>query len=142
MFYCDKCNTILAMDYKHTSIYYNDNVTTILDEDGTICYDALPDEVVYICHKCGAKKLVALSELVNMIKTKVCRNLLSSRLGTVYKLVDKNLVDEAHGIDFCGRCFGVIDDSGYCYKDVIKKCPVRKLLNDKEHFTKRGEYKE
>ena len=32
MFYCDKCNTILAMDYKHTSIYYNDNVTTILDE--------------------------------------------------------------------------------------------------------------
>jgi DNA-directed RNA polymerase subunit RPC12/RpoP len=142
MFKCDKCGNNLILDYKNTSAYYNDNVTTLLDEDGAILYDKLPDEVVYVCHRCGERKLIDINSIILDIKEKVCKILLGMRLDITYKFADKSLVDEASGVSFCGRCRGVVDGSGYCYNDVIKQCPVRKILDDKEHTTKRGEYKE
>ena len=141
MFCCDKCNTALVLDYKYTSAFYDDNVTTILNEEGELLYEALPNEVVYTCRRCGNKKLISLDEIIASIKAKVCKILLTDRLNMTYKLADKKMVDEAKGVSFCGQCVGVIDDSGYCYNDVIKQCPVRKILNDKKHFTKRGEFK-
>lgn len=142
MFNCDNCNTTLILDYKHTSAYYNDNVTILLDEDGAILHNMLPDEVVYVCRRCGERKLINFNDIVLNIKEKVCRVLLDNRLDITYRFADKRLVDEASGVNFCGRCRGVVDGSGHCYNDVIKQCPVRKILDDKEHTTKRGEYKE
>jgi hypothetical protein len=136
MFNCDKCGNVLVLDYKYTSAFYADNVTTVLNEDGVLNYNALPDEVVYVCRRCGNTKLVSFSEMILLLKENVCKFLLNSRLDAAYKYVDKGVVDESHGISFCGQCYGVIDDSGYCYNDVIEQCPIRNLLNDKKHFTK------
>lgn len=135
MFNCDNCGTVLVLDYMYTGNFYDDNVTTVLNEDGEILYENLPNTVVYVCRRCGNKKLVNLDEILSLIKTRVCNILLNTRLGQAHTVVDKQLVDEASGISFCGACSGVIDSSGYCYNDVIKQCPVRKILDDKKHFT-------
>lgn len=141
MFHCSKCSTILTLDYKYTGAFYNDNVVNILDENNDILYNELPNCVVYVCRRCGNKQLIDLNALINSIKMNACKIVLNSRLDLVYKSIDRASVDEASGVSFCGQCPGVVDDSGYCYNDVIKQCPVRKIIDDEEYFTKCGEYK-
>lgn len=141
MFTCDKCGTVLVIDYKHSAISYDSNVTTVLDEGGNINFDNLPDEVSYVCRRCGSVKKIALNSVVELIKGKIIKAVLDVRYSAVYTTFDSSKVDEASGVSFCGMCYGMVDDSGYCYNDVIKECPVRKILNDKKHLTKCREYK-
>jgi len=141
MINCDKCNVAMVLDYRHSASFYDSNVTTILDEEADIDFDSLPEEVVYICRRCGAVKVVSLTSVINLIKKKIVKLVLDMRYSFVYQNFDNSTVEESNGVSFCGICHGVVDDSGYCYNDVIKECPVRKILNDKKHITKRGEYK-
>lgn len=128
MFQCEKCKISMVLDYKYTSAFYNDNVTVVLDDNGDIMYDCLPDKVVYVCRRCGIKEVVDFKTIVMGIKEIVCKVLLNTRLEAVYKAVNKGFVDEGNGVTFCGMCGGVIDESGYCYNDVIKQCPIRKFI--------------
>lgn len=142
MFNCDKCKTVMVLDYKHSTDFYNSNVTTILNEDGNIDFNSLPDEVVYACRNCGTVQVIELSAIILAIKKRIIKAVLDIRYGAVYHNFDNSAVEEANGVAFCGICSGVADDSGYCYNDVIKECPVRKILNDKEHLTERDKYRE
>ncbi len=131
----------MALDYRLTGLFYDDNVTVLLDEDSDIQYNLLPEDFVFICRRCGYTKNIKVSDIIKHEQEKVCKFLLHMRLDAAYKLTDKTKVDEASGVSFCGMCKGVVDDSGYCYNDVILQCPVRKKIINEENFSEREKYK-
>lgn len=125
MFTCKKCGTILVEDFNIASEFYDGESVLILTKDGEIDYDVLPDYLVFSCAKCGFIKKISIITIIKGIQKKIIKILLHRRLSSVYSTADRTKVDEANGIAFCGMCEGVVDESGYCYKDVISQCIIR-----------------
>jgi len=131
MFTCKKCNTLLVEDFNMASEAYDGDLKTVLTEDGEIDYKALPTYLIFSCGRCGYFEKIEISTIIKNLQKKIVKTLFYKRLDLVYSTADKTKVDEANGISFCGMCPGVIDESGYCYNDVISQCIIRKTkLND------------
>lgn len=131
MFTCKKCGTILVEDFNMASEFYDNDSIRILTEEGEIDYEALPSYLIFSCARCGAVEKIEITDIIETLQKKTIKTLLHKRLSLVYSTADKTKVDEASGISFCGLCEGVVDESGYCYKDVISQCVIRReKLND------------
>lgn len=131
MFSCDKCESAMIEDFSLTSAYFDDRVETIIDEDGNIIYEHLPQKLYFICGKCGYSKPISIEDIIKELQKRSLNALLYSRLNFVYRNVPKDNIDEANGVSYCGICQGVVDGSGTCYNDVINKCVLRnKILKD------------
>jgi len=126
MFKCEKCGIAMVEDYSLTCLSYDTEIDKIITEDGVFNYSNLPDYLIFICRRCGGTKKVKLQTIITNLQNIVITQLLSIRLRIALRAVDKSVVDEAHGVSYCGICAGVIDDSGYCYNDVISQCVIRK----------------
>lgn len=126
MFNCEKCGAVLVEDAALSCVAYDKATKELLDENGALIHESLPDELVFVCRRCGFTREINLLTIIRSIKERIASRLLDTRLQIVYNTVDRTLVDEANGVSFCGLCPGTIDDTGICYNDVIKQCPIRR----------------
>jgi len=128
MYFCDKCGTTLVEDPYITSLEYNKVIKGIISKDGEIIKENLPTFVTYSCRRCGSTKNVEISEILKEMMQPSIEAMLDIRLAAVFEATDRSTIDEANGISYCGICPGVLDDTGYCYNDLIKQCVVRKVV--------------
>ena len=128
MYFCDKCGTTLVEDPYITSLEYNKVIKGIISKDGEIIKENLPTFVTYSCRRCGSTKNVEISEILKEMMQPSIEAMLDTRLAAVFEATDRSTIDEANGISYCGICPGVLDDTGYCYNDLIKQCVVRKVV--------------
>lgn len=127
MLNCDKCDSMMVEDYNLSCIYYDETIQEILNSDGEIIFENIPTELVFICRRCGYTKNIDLEDINKMMQLRVVDRLINSRLNIVYKSADKSIIDEANGVSYCGICSGVVDESGFCYNDLISQCVIRKV---------------
>ena len=130
MYFCDKCGTKLVEDSSITAIEYNKVVKQIISDSGEVIEENLPNFITFACRGCGEYKNIDMIVVLNKLRHNALASMLKSRIEAVYKTADRTKVDEANGIAYCGICPGVIDESGYCYNDVISQCLVRKAMLD------------
>jgi len=128
MFFCDKCGTIMTEDSNLTAYEYSKVVTHIVDEEGELIKDNIPKFITFACRKCGNFDNVDIALILAKIQDRSIVSMLKNRINSAYKDPNRDNVDEANGISYCGICPGVIDGSGYCYNDVINYCKVRKEI--------------
>ncbi len=126
MFTCKKCGTILTEDFNIASEFYDNDLKIILTEEGEVDYKALPEYLIFSCARCGAVEKIEIIDIIKTLQKKIIKTLIHKRLSLVYTTADRTKVDEAKGVSFCGMCSGVVDESGYCYNDVISQCVIRK----------------
>jgi hypothetical protein len=124
---CDQCGSKMSEDILLSTIEYDNLTKVILNEEGEIIYENLPDYLVFSCKMCGETKNIKISDIIKNLQNKIVSLLLKERLKVIYTTADRSKVDEASGVSYCGLCPGVIDESGYCYNDVISQCRVRKV---------------
>jgi len=128
MFFCKKCGSTLMEDTGLTTLEYSKIVKHTIDEDGELIRENIPKFITFSCRRCGEMLNVDIEAIIDKVRDKAILALLKSRIQVAYKTIDKDKVDEANGISYCGVCPGVIDGSGYCYNDVIVCCKNREVL--------------
>lgn len=128
MFFCNNCGTILVEDSNLTMLKYNESIKLIIDDDGNLIKDNIPTFIVFSCRKCGETINIDIFEIIDKMRKYAIEGMLKHRINVAYKTVDRDSVDEANGVSYCGICPGVIDGSGYCYNDVISCCKNREVL--------------
>jgi len=123
---CKKCGFRLALDIFHTAKKYNLDVDILINEDGKLALENLPDYYIFVCGKCGNTKKYSFEEVQLKFKTIVIETILNSRQQDSYMYLDSSKIQEENGISYCGMCLGPFDENGYCYNDIKLQCSVRK----------------
>lgn len=123
---CKKCGSSIFLDILATAHEHNKETSIVIDEDGNLTKEFLPDYVVFACPKCGMRFKRSFNELVSIIKDYILKSLISIRSADSYKNVNKKLLREDSGMSYCGICPGPFEADGYCLNDLKKQCIVRK----------------
>lgn len=130
--FCDKCGSILEENKSLTLASYDREFVELFSEDGSLYTNTEMNYLLFVCNKCGFHRKVNISLLTEMIRRDLIEIVANNRVSAAVPTIDRRKVKEENGVSYCGICFGVIDDSGYCYNDVISQCKVRKTkLDDK-----------
>ena len=123
---CDKCNYLIHEDAVATAREYNKDIKLLFDASGKAALDDFPDYTVFRCYNCGTIRKIKLSELLLFKNQLLFQLLLNIRTESCVKISDSFIYNEDRGIDYCGVCQGFIDGDGYCYKDIISECQLRR----------------
>ena len=125
--FCDKCGTKLREDNLLTIRGYDVEFNELVDASGDFIISKSMDYVYYSCTKCSFFKKVLFDDVIKDLKLKMIESIVNTRYNAVVLDLKGIDFDESNGISYCGICPGTLDDTGYCYNDVISKCRLRRI---------------
>ena len=134
-FFCDNCGQTLNEDTLRT-IEEHDKEVSLIVKNNELDVGLLPRYIVFKCPVCDFISKMDVDKLLNPYLELILSRLDKYRIQEcMYTIKNNNWFvknfSEDNGIAFCGCCSGFLDGDGYCYNDVIKVCPVRRVIVEK-----------
>lgn len=125
---CSKCSHTLYESSIAEAKEYNKDIKFLVQEDGNIDFNILPKYFVFSCHNCGNIKKISFEEYLIDRQKAALDIVLDLRLSTSINTSDKRNIREESGFAYCGICKGPYDGDGYCNKDFMSVCSVRRKV--------------
>jgi len=123
---CEKCGGTLHADTKNTMDEYNKDMNYLVDDIDKIIESTIQQYFIYKCINCGEVYKYTYKDWEKRFRAKIAYEVMEIRMRQMFaEEINPYVIDESHGIEYCGQCGGYGGD-GWCLKDIIKQCTIRK----------------
>jgi hypothetical protein len=123
---CDKCGSDLIFDDVSTlKSYVDEEYHYRLFMDGVLDETTIQNYLIYVCSKCGEIHKMNHKEWEDRYRKEIALAVMNIKKREAFRNLNPSAINPDNGIEFCGQCTGYGED-GYCLKDIIKQCSLRK----------------
>ena len=118
------------LDQKKTMDYYLQVMHFIIKPEGQIDFDEIPLISFYACPRCKTEYSFDTKEYEKRVRMTIADLALRIKKSDMLASLNPHNIDPDNGLEYCGICDGY-DKEGNCLSDMVKRCPLRKLHNEK-----------
>jgi len=123
---CKKCDNDLMIDEMATMDEYNKDMNYLVDDIDKIIESTIQQYLIYKCIGCGEVYKYTYKNWEEQIRSRIAKEVMEIRMQQMFaREINPSTIDESNGIEYCGQCGGYGGD-GWCLKDIIKQCTIRK----------------
>lgn len=125
---CSKCNIPMQESTMAAAIAYNNEMKYLISSKGLFDTEHAPNYIIFSCPKCKQSKKLSFEEYFKSRQEIILKAVASLRAEASVSTLDKRDLKEESGMGYCGVCPGFFDGDGYCNKDIMKVCTVRRKV--------------